>query len=605
MRRLPLVAAGALISGLLTAFPAVADTGVVSGVVTAEATGEPVGGACVTLFDLDLTEVVSGCADADGHYEIPDVAAGSYKARATADGYPEMWAHHKGSGLAADVLDLPHALHFALRQGSGTVRGQITDQGAPAAGASVSITDVNQRWWSTVRTAADGTYAFTGLAPDAYRLQVTFGDRSQWVPQKSSVFDADTFTVTDDEVTVVDEAVVPYASLRVIATDEITGAPVWHACARLFGTRPPDRDTCAGSDGAMLFEDLPPFEFFTLSVWAADGLHWAPDEYPRIALSPGEVTEVRVTMRPAAAIVTRVRDSRTQDPLKDICVETHAVPVVGVIDRDYLDHCSDSTGTLVIGPIEPGAYRLLVKPLDERYGMQWVGYRGGTGDLRSARTVTTQVGRAVPIRPISMDPAGTITGVVTDRATGAPVDLVCAYPYAVDPRIGFGFGDNCSRDGTYTISGLGPYQWPVEFADSQGRYAWQWSGAAPDRFAAQPVRVQAHTSVIADAALIPGGLVTGRTFDRQSAPSFGYVYAYNARTGDIVDSTTSNFNGEYTVNSLATQDVKIQYHVDAGCWHRDAADFASATPIPVTAGHATGGIDLGPCTLTRNGSGGS
>src|SRR6201999_2150104 len=127
----------------------------------------------------------------------------------------------------------------------------------------------------------------------------------------------------------------------------------------------------------------------------------------------------------------------------------------------------------------------LVKPLDDRYGMQWVGHSGGTGDLREARVVAAELGSEVSIPPIEMDPAGDVSGVVTDRATGAPVNLVCVYPYAVDPRIGLGFGQNCSRNGgTYTISGLGPYEWPLEFFDSQGRYAAGWSGRKPHRSAA-------------------------------------------------------------------------------------------------------------------------
>jgi hypothetical protein len=600
VKRLLLLAACLPVAGLLTAVPAAAQAGavpgVVSGVVTAEATGEPVGGACVTLFDLALSEVASGCADADGRYEIADVVAGPYKARATANGFAELWAYNRGSALAADVLNLPHALNFGLRQGSGTLRGRITDLGAPAAGASVTLTDVDQRWLSTVTTAEDGTYAFTALKPDAYKLTVTFGDRSQWARQKSDVFSADSFEVLDGQVTVVDEEVAPYATVRVVATDEVTGAPVAGACATLWGSPPPERRACAGADGVALIENVPPFGYFTLSVWAPDGAHW-PVNDQSVALSPGHTTQLDVPMRPAAVITTTVRDARTSAPLENICVEPHAMPVVGVIDRDYLNHCSDATGRLVIGPIEPGTYQLLVKPLDERYGMQWVGRRGGTGDLREARQVSAPIGEPVAIPPIAMDLAGSITGVVTDRATGAPVTGVCVFPYAVDPRIGFDFDVHCSRNGgVYTVSGLGPYAWPLQFVDAQARYAAQWSGGAADRFGALPVRVQPNATVTADAALVPGGSVNGRTLDEQGNPSTVFAYVYNARTGDILDWATSNWTSEYTIKGLATQRIKIQYYMDANCWYRDAADFTSATRISVTAGQTTGGIDLRPCT---------
>lgn len=384
-------------------------------------------------------------------------------------------------------------------------------------------------------------------------------------------------------------------SLRVTAVDEVTGAPVAGACSTLYGSGI-DRYACAGADGVMRHDGLSPLGDYFLSVSAAT--HWGAEVDP-VVLSPDEVTDLPVPMRPAAAIVTTVRDAATEAPLEHICVEAHRVPVVGVLDRDYTNFCSDAAGDLVIGPLESGAYQLLVKPLDERYGMQWVGGSGGTGDLREAEVVTAETGTPVPIPPVEMDPAGSITGVVTDRATGAAVNLVCVYPYAVDPRIGLGFGENCSRNGgRYTISGLGPYDWPLEFFDSRGNYAAEWSGAEQDRFAAVPVRVQPDTTTTADTTLVPAGLVRGRTLDKQGTPAFGYVYAYNARTGDIVGWTTpQDSSAQYTLKGLTTQDVKIQYYVEVDCWHRDAPDFTAATPVAVTAGTTTAGVELGPCQL--------
>jgi hypothetical protein len=588
-----------LVAGLFTAAPAAADPGMVSGVVTAAATGQPVAGACVTLFDTDQHEVASECAGADGRYEITGVSEGYYKARAVADGYAELWSYNKGSALAANYVSLPGQLDFALRQGSGAVRGRITDGDEPAGGASVTITDVNQRWTSTVEAAADGTYAFAALTADIYQLHITFGDRSQWVPQKQDVFSAGTYPVADGQIVVVDDTVVPYASVRVVATDSVTGAPVTDACAQLDGSGPDQQHrACTGPDGVALLTDLPPYGSYYFGVWSAGGTHWQADTTTISDLTPGEVTEKPVAMRPAAAIVTTVRDATTKAPVENICVEEHLAPVTGVVDRDYLNHCSDADGRLLLGPIDPGAYQLLVKPLDERYGMQWVGEGGGTGDLREARMVNAALGAQVSIPPIEMDPAGSITGVVTDRATGAAVNLVCVYPYAVDPSAGFAFGQNCTRNGgKYTISGLGPYSWPLEFAHASGDYAWEWSGGAADRFSADGVRVSPGSATTADTSLVPAGKVTGRTADQHGTPAFGYIHVYNARTGDLVTWTSSLIDGtnRYTIDGLATQDIKIQYYVDANCWYGGGTDFASAAPLHVTAGQTITGIDLGPC----------
>ncbi|TWP49573.1 carboxypeptidase regulatory-like domain-containing protein [Lentzea tibetensis] len=590
MRRVFVLSACVSLLGLLTATPALAAG--VSGVVRAEATGQPVAGACVSLFDLELHEVAATCADDAGRYSFADVAPGPYKARATASGFPEIWAYNRGSGLSAEVLNLPHNVDFTLQQGSAVVRGRITDEtGAPAAGARVDITDANQRWWSAVETAADGTYEFTAVKADTYKLKVRFGDREQWLHQKGDFYSATSFTVPDAAVTVVDEAIQPYAGLRVVVKDSVSGAPAPAVCAQLNDTTSNERKQCADSGGVLRFDRLPANGYYTLGVWASNGEHWPADSV-QVSLRAGEVTDHATALRPAATVRTTVQDARTGRPVENVCVETHTVPVVAVIDRDYLDRCSDSSGTLVLGPMDPGAYQLLVKPVgDNGYGMQWVGASGGTGDVREAIVVRPELNNPKTIAPIRMDRAGTISGVVTDRATGAGVNGVCVYPFAVDPRIGFGFRKNCTRDGgKYTITGLGPYRWPLEFADSRGgRYAWQWSGDAADRFAARPVPVWSGFTTDQNASLVASGQITGRTLDKQDKPKFGYVYGYNARTGDIVGWTSSDWtSGAYALKSLATQDVRLEYWIDRSC--------SRQAPVGVVAGQATSGVDLKDCS---------
>ncbi|WP_086824294.1 carboxypeptidase-like regulatory domain-containing protein [Allokutzneria sp. NRRL B-24872] len=588
MKRLSLVAACLPLIVAVTALPASAKpaAGSVDGLVTAAATGQPVAGACVTVFTLELAEVRSACADAQGRYSIPNISYANYKVRATAAGFSEMWAYNTGSALAADVLDLPHALNFALRQGNATVRGKITDAGAAAKDASVSITDENQRWRSTVKTAADGTYVFTGLTADKYKLNVIYGDRYQWFHQKSSFPDADTFDVANGTTTVVDEAVLDYGAVKFIAVDEVTGAPVRDACAALYAGGPPDRRDCSSGDGIMQFNRLPANGYYTASVWDAAGTHYSVGDL-RPSVVAGKTTELRVTLKPAASFRTTVVDARTQAPLPGVCVEPHAVPVEGVVDRDYSWYCTDDSGSLIIGPLDPNTYQFYVKPNDKNYGQQWVGARGGTGDLREAHKGVGKLRETTVLPQIQVDPAGIITGTVTDN-TGAKIGA-CVFPFAVDPRNGFRFLENCTDDkGQYRIRGLGPYTWPLEFLHHTGGLATQWSGGAADRFAATPVTVRAGGTTVADAKLVPSGRIAGRALDRNGRPTFAYVYTFNARTGDIITWDTTDNDNNFEVNSLATQDVKIRYVIkDKTC--------AYPTPISVTAGQIVKGIDLTEC----------
>ncbi len=112
---------------------------------------------------------------------------------------------------------------------------------------------------------------------------------------------------------------------------------------------------------------------------------------------------------------------------------------------------------------------------------------------------------------VRLDGTGSIAGTVTDARTGKAVEDVCAWVLPAGPSGPEARGRNCTDSGgRYTIDGLGPYDWRVQYPDFRGRYAWQWSGDAPDRFAARPIRVQAGGTVTADARLPESGKLSGK-----------------------------------------------------------------------------------------------
>jgi TonB-linked SusC/RagA family outer membrane protein len=78
LRRWTIAGAGALALILLTAASAVAQTGVIRGIVTDQVTGEPVQGAQVTVVGTELGQLT----DADGLYTISQVNPGVYTVRA-------------------------------------------------------------------------------------------------------------------------------------------------------------------------------------------------------------------------------------------------------------------------------------------------------------------------------------------------------------------------------------------------------------------------------------------------------------------------------------------------------------------------------------------
>jgi hypothetical protein len=368
------------------------------------------------------------------------------------------------------------------------------------------------------------------------------------------------------------------------------------ACA--FVASPAGVQACSGAGGVVTVDGVWPGTW-DVTVSDGNGAHW-PTTIEAVSFSRGVVTRLPAALRPAASITATVRDATTKQPVS-ACVRAADQKGHGLLAGGcYVT--ADATGKLVIGPIDPATVQLYVEPQDTTHGALWVTRTGGTGDQRKARVITAAVGHPVSLPPIEVGPAGTISGIVRDRTTGAPVSSVCAYPYAFDPRLGNDFGPRCSNStGRYTISGLGPYAWPVLFTSAPlfGQ-AWQWSGDVVDRFSARLVPVTAGTTTALDARVVTGGTVSGTVVDRSGSPVFASVNVYNSRTGDFAASSTTSQPTEgspFTVKGLATQQVKLEYVATGDCWYRNKTGFATATKVAVTAG-----ANVGPLTVVDRGT---
>jgi hypothetical protein len=223
--------------------------------------------------------------------------------------------------------------------------------------------------------------------------------------------------------------------------------------------------------------------------------------------------------------------------------------------------------------------------------MQWVTANGGSGQLEKARIFDIQFGTTVEV-DVRLDRAGSISGVVRDRVTGQPVAGICTAPVPVFKRQTEPVSGNCTdTEGRYTLSGLGPYEWPVIYPDYRGGYAWEWLGGTPDRRESRLVKVDAGHTKTANHQLRAAGQLTGRIVNSQLPPFFVTLDAVNARTGEYIapDGTvTSSF--VYTFRGLATQRITILYNVLQG------ADGLTRYPFPVQvyAGQTVTGPDLGP-----------
>lgn len=591
------ISAGVLSVGIAVT-PAQADVSSLVGTVTDLATGDPIAGACVSALNYETgAEVARACTGADGSYALSVPEEGLHKVRATADTYHELFDYNQVSieKAAAVYLRLTETrtTSFALFHETATVSGRITDAGgAPVESADVRV--VREDSWDTYYSPggysdADGNYTVTGIIPGRYRVVFNDNVLGQVFAQHSETRDGATvFTLADGASLTVNDSFLPMATVEVTVVDRATQAPITTACVSAQTGR---ESVCNAANGVYRVENVRP-GYQSLDVGA--GTHKSAS----LTIEPvrGQTLQVRVELVQTEAIVTRVVDRQTGQPIESACVMI-ASPGDPGLSANQSRSCSGPDGRLVVSLEDsPGTYQLYAYTYNGSYGAQWVGMFGGTGNRELARPVTVGAGANVTIPPIRMDQPGSITGVVR-KPDGTP-GYACALPYA--PHAGGLWRETPSctdAQGRYTINSLGPYRWPVLFMGD----TWLWSGNMPNRYAATKVQVVAGQAATRDATVPVGTVVTGVVRNAAGAQASANVEVYNAFTGDFAGPTTgSGTSTPYRLKALAPQQqVHIKYLVwstnNLTCYYNGTTDRARATALTVQPNTPTVSLDLTGC----------
>jgi hypothetical protein len=204
--------------------------------------------------------------------------------------------------------------------------------------------------------------------------------------------------------------------------------------------------------------------------------------------------------------------------------------------------------------------------------------------------------------PVSPSPAGIqatgqITGIVTAADTGLPLQFVYATAYTPDG----GYIDSTLTDSTgqYTLTGLEPGDYKIEFYYYGGNYIPEWYDDRPDLYNADLVTVtDGGLTPDINAILEVGGEITGTvTAEDTGLPLENVsIYAYTL-DGDYVSSGYTDSSGKYSIKQLGPGSYTIQfiqYGSDASYisqWYNNQPDQDSADPVAVTPPDVTPDID--------------
>ncbi|GAA1807450.1 hypothetical protein GCM10009682_31630 [Luedemannella flava] len=548
-------------------------TGEITGVVTDQ--GQPVANVLVEARLVNGTGVMAVYTDADGRYRL-NLLPGQYKLRLQVywDQLEQWWPDSDDEAGAQTITVTAGGSVVADAQArpSVTVWGNLFQDNSEAAyGATVELTEVTTG--RTYRTTAYGQWQLP-VRPGTYTARFEWNGQVQWYHRATTAGDARQFVVGTGDPVFLEETFLGAASILVSATDARTGAKVDSFCAILNGTSNGQRCT---NTGVAEFE----VGAGVYSVTVDDGVH-VIGTIDNIRVAAGDRVTRSVALTAGGSIEFTAVDAGTGAPIANACLASKLVDRAPEPGPSYGGFaCTDDEGRYTFERITPDRYQFFAPVYDDVHGAQWVGPRGGVGSQDEAKVFTVREGVVTKVT-VRFDKRGSISGKVTDRATGQPI--FGAYANIAGMQAG-GIVGSTDTDGAYTLDGLGPYAWKLSFWHPD--YAGQWSGAVAERSAATTVKVRVGATTTYNLPMRKGTLVTGVV---TSAPgtqqNWLLVTVLNARTHDFRSYIEVNADGTYRGWVLGPQKVHLSLEgsvdgVRGHVWWRDGKTFAGADTLAV------------------------
>jgi hypothetical protein len=257
---------------------------------------------------------------------------------------------------------------------------------------------------------------------------------------------------------------------------------------------------------------------------------------------------------------------------------------------------SSTQTTYTITGLPPGNYRVTAMPLNSDYINEWY---DDAFDPAFATLVPIIQGQDVSGIDFQLALGGSITGTVTDSYSD-PVEGVTVYAYEYVSGDYYRASTTSSEDGSYTIRGLPPGDYRVNAGTTGTGFLTEYYDNTQDPASAVPVTVVAEqTTENIDLQLaLGGGEITGTVTNPAGDPirMSLRVVIYDNASGRFISDTRTQLDGAYSVTGLPTGSYKV--HVETinteyvPEYYDNAFDPASATPVAVTDGATTAGIDI-------------
>ncbi len=547
--------------------------------------------------------------DSAGNYFIDGLVPGLYVVRAQARGFlPEFYKEASDYLQATPVQvaanDTVTGIDFTLEKGgaiAGTIGGDDRD-GLIAGAHIVAILAVRPQIRHHAISNEQGVYAIENLPSGSYAVFAEAeGYKGEYYDNARSLLDAKLIQVAAPQMVAdIHFSLAPGSAIAGQVQDAVTHAAIAKARIAIIPAAPSPRPflkIVETDEGGTYLASVPPGKYIVL----AEARGYLPEFYDGVR-NPREakIVEVKADERTndidfaldqlggISGVVIEQSDARK--PLAGAVVL--AFPERGGSPRNFtLVAKTDSVGAYKIAHVPPGKYYVLAEArgfLNE--------YWKESPDLKGAALIEVEEGSALAGIDFTLEEGGAISGLVVSGNDGSAIAGALVQVWSKTGNAA-GRGET-DRAGKYRMGGLrgGEYFVSVE---AKG-FKLQFYDGAESRDKATAVKVEApHETENINFKLQPvearRGAITGIIVSEADGNpvSEAVVLALPLQPG-LPQFAFADRLGGYKISGLSPGRYVVFAYAPrfVGEFYDNARSWQEAKPVPVEAGHETGGIDF-------------